>query len=140
MTNQARRKMLRALGYTEAPMCFTRGAESWDGPNGSVLTFPKAGKAGKPFTIIRGAVNLISALMHVGNTAASVKAMLTSLYDAGDDMGWTHDGFFNVPDPSRADYASPEWTDELFCAVAKINANYVAQDEAESARSNAQVN
>jgi len=140
MTNQARRKMLRALGYTEAPMCFTRGAESWDGPNGSVLTFPKAGKAGKPFTIIRGAVSLISALMHIGNTAANVKAMLTGLYEQGLDQGWSNDGFFNVPDPSRADYASPEWTDELFCALAKINANYVAQDEAESARSNAEVN
>ncbi len=140
MTNQARRKMLRELGYTKAEFCFTRGAEAWEGPNGSTLTFPTAGKAGKPFTTTRGAVDLISALMLIGNTAANVKAMLTGLYDAGEDMGWTHDGFFDVPDPSRADYASPEWTDELFCALAKINANYVAQDEVESARSNAGVN
>ena len=136
MNTDARRQLLRSLGYTEAEYCFTTGAEAWDSPASGTLTFPEPAKVGSPFTMLGGAADLASNLMHIGNTAANVRAMLTGLYEAGDDTGWSNDGFFNVPDPSREDYGSPEWTDELFCALAKINAVYI---KAESARSNAEV-
>ncbi len=107
MTTRKKSTHLRKLGFQKSRFQMTRAGNTYMRGNTSV-TIPKGDKGGGNFIVVSpgdGAFN--SALLHIGNTADSMKQTVRDYRDYGVDL----------PDPDGLDFGTPDWNDLLFVGV-----------------------